>query len=31
MHEVQRLQQRYTVPVSTPSPLMPRRPHLTAG
>ena len=32
MREVQRLQnQQRPVPVSNPSPLLPRRPHVTAG
>lgn len=31
IREVRQLQQRHTVPVSDPSPLVHRRPHVTAG
>jgi len=31
MHEVRQLQQQRSVPVSDPSPLVRRRPHVTAG
>jgi len=31
MHEVRELQQQRSVPVSDPSPLVRRRPHVTAG